>query len=104
MKPTTDRTWGIDRYKHSATFGELVVEVIYLWRTPGCKPSADNLTGVLAHDYEVTITKEKRRNGRLWCFVSADVEHEGKTYHQEGWISSTLLKDAGVKEFEGINK
>jgi hypothetical protein len=100
--PYKDRTWGIDRYIHSKDFGELVVPTVLLWRVPGCKAAEDNLTGVLAHDYEVTVEKRKLHKDHDYYFITADVEHEGKVYHQKGWVSGRLLKELGKHELAMI--
>ena len=96
--PTTDIAWGIDRYEHSEDKGELVVPVVYLWKSPACKVAGDNLTGAVKHGAELTVTKRKQRNDRSFYFATCDVEHEGELYRQEGWLSGMMLFALGAEE------
>jgi hypothetical protein len=92
----TDRIHGVDRYEHSLANGELVVPVALLWNRPGAKAKAKNLTGAVAHGYEVGVTDQKVHNKRNYYRVIANVE--GKV--QEGWISAMLLEERGEQELK----
>ena len=96
--PTTDIAWGIDRYEHSKDKGELVVPVIYLWKSPACVAAKDNLTGAVEHGTELTVTKRKQRDDRYYYFATCNVEYEGELYRQEGWLSGMMLFALGAEE------
>ena len=74
--------------------GEIEVPVINLWKTKLGIFNADNLGGALAHGTEVEVLN-KDNDG--WYKISADVKHEGKTYHQGGYVRNTLIK----REYHG---
>ena len=74
--------------------GEVEVPVINLWKTKQGIYVADNLGGALAHGTEVEVLS-KDNDG--WYKISADVEHEGETYHQEGYVKNSLIK----REYHG---
>ena len=74
--------------------GVVEVPVINLWKSKLGIMVADNLTGALAHGSEVEVLS-KDTDG--WYKVSADVEHEGKTFHQEGYVMNSLIK----REYHG---
>jgi hypothetical protein len=93
---STDKIHGIDRYEYSKFKGELVVPVALLWKSPGIKAAAKNLTGAVAHGYEVSVRKVKKHKGRNFYFVSADIG--GNV--QAGWISAMLLEKLGAHEME----
>lgn len=95
-----DRVTGVDRYPASPHKGALVVPVIYLWKRPGIKPSAGNLSGALQHGSKVETLKTQTVNGDPWCLVQAAVHHDGETHLQKGWVKGVLLEKAGAPIFE----
>jgi len=102
MEPYKDRVWGIDRYENSQTKGELILGgsgqlPICLWKRPGVKIDAENLSGALKHRDRVTVKKEKAHDGAWFYFVEADIKHNGIIYHQHGWLSGMLLEKTGKK-------
>ena len=99
MQVKTDRLCGIDRYEVSPARGKLAEPVIYLWRSPGLAPHEKNLGGALKHGDEVEVLDVTQHKQELWHRVAADVEHEGKTYRQEGWVKAVLLEKAGLEVF-----
>lgn len=106
-----DTIWGIEREKDSEFFGELVVPTAILWDRPGGvwaevhedengEINGPQINGALAHDSEVFVIGEAVFKGFNWSKVEADVWHEGQSYHQIGWVRSSLLKDKGEDENE----
>lgn len=98
--PTTDHTCGIDRNPDSKFYNKLILGgngmiPILLWRRPGCEFVAANVTGALAHDFEVQVTRRIMYKDRPYYYVKASVQHEGKAHHQRGWLPNTLLKELG---------
>ena len=87
-----DRTWGIERHPASAAFGELVAPIVYLWREPG---QGEELGGALKHD----TTVEVEAFDGDWVLVNATILFEGEPYRQRGWLSRSLLKEAGRIEY-----
>jgi hypothetical protein len=92
---TTDKVCGIDRYKASSSFGELIVETILLWKRPNCEMKAGNLTGALAHGSEVEVLEWRGGKAKVVAIVEGNI--------QTGWLRTTLLEEAGLKE-QGISK
>ena len=98
MKMTKDRTCGLDRYESSPSFGEVVVPIILMWEKPGQGvTSVNGLTGALPHDFEVTITKQKKHNGAAYSYIEGTQDGN----RQVGWVRNTMLLEAGKNE-EGI--
>lgn len=95
-----DRVTGVDRYPASAHKGALVLPVIYLWKRPGVKPKAGNLSGALQHGSRVEVLKTQMVNGDRWCLVQANVKHDGETHLQKGWVKGVLLEKTGAPIFE----
>lgn len=98
--PCVDHVNGIERNQDSPMYGRLVVGTkrtapIMLWKEPGCEPIADNLTGALLHNHPVTVEKRQRHNDRWYYYVSTAIRHEGQTYHQNGWVLDSFLRDIG---------
>jgi len=97
----TDRVWGIDRYPQSLEYGEITQEQIYLWVKPGCKPTANNLIGVLLHGHEVDVLEILEDNGARFAKVEAVISYQGTDYINRGWVTCKLLKDLGKDEAWG---
>lgn len=91
-KATLGRVSGVDRYEGSPSYGQLVLEQIYLWRNPYGATTADNLKGVLRDMDEVELVRYIDHEGERKYYVKAVVIHEGKTYPQSGWVSARLLE------------
>ena len=62
------------------------------------EPGAANLTSALGHSSEVEVVETREVDGLRWCYVAAEIEHQGQIYEQRGWIRASLLKDAGEAE------
>ena len=68
---------------------------IILWKRPGAKLDAANVTGGLMHNQRVEITSKTTYDGTRFVKVRKVVTHEGKKYPQSGWLSAKLLKREG---------
>ena len=98
--PVEDHVCGVERNPSSDLYGRVVVGAhgtlpIVLWRRPGCELSAENVTGALAHNHKVTVTRRIMYKERPYYYVNADVRHDGKTYPQRGWLIGDLLRELG---------
>ena len=99
-KRKADRVWGIERNPDSPLFGKVVVGgegqmPIILWKLPGCKAAARNVSGALRHGHRVAILAKTLRGGVTYYKVRTTVLHEKKKYPQIGWVTESLLKKAG---------
>lgn len=97
IKPFKDQAWGLDRYKASPTFGQIVLKHVLLWNEPGPVPIAKNMTGAVRHGQVLTLFDKTVHDGQTWYKGRCVVQHEGKEYVQEGWIPAKLLKERGKK-------
>ena len=95
-----DQAWGEDRYKHSPYYGEITQPVILLWREPGLRVAAANMTGALRHGEFVEVLGKTALRGSDWYKVRFDVQHEGQTYPQVGWLADRMLRARGKGAFE----
>ncbi|MBW2674607.1 MAG: hypothetical protein JRD89_14550 [Deltaproteobacteria bacterium] len=96
---TIDEICGFDRYTNSIRRGELEVPIALLWKRPGCKAVAKNLTGALAHGEAVEILEKKQVKRTTYIRVRG-IGHDEK---QKGWVSPSLLLDEGLK-VQGITE
>ena len=90
----TDKICLTDRYQHSQTFGERVLDFAILWKRPGAPMKAENMTGALGEGHIVEILEKKQYKQRTWAKVKAIVNEAVQT----GWLVLTLLEEAGAKE------
>lgn len=95
-----DQAWGEDRYEHSPYCGQITQEIIILWKAPGVRVAAANMSGALAHGSYVQIVSTTMYKGRSWFKVMCDVEHEGEIKPQVGWVADRMLRKRGEGAFE----
>jgi hypothetical protein len=100
-----DKITLIDRYKVSPTYEKQITAVALLLDKPReGMIIAGNVTGAVGHGQEVEILEKKQDNKALWCYVTCEVEHEGKAYPQKGWVKRQFLENEGASYFEEVNK
>ena len=92
-----DKICGIDRYEHSPTYGEQVVDVAILWIRPGAPFKDVSVSGAIKHGDAVEVLEKKQYKQELWCKVSCTKYAD----EQAGWLKATLLEEEG-KGQEGI--
>jgi len=95
-----DQVWGVDRYRNSPYYGQVVTETVHLWNEAGAKMLAENMTGALAHGAFVRVLAKREVDGHIWYKCHARVEHEGKVYIQRGWLVDRMLRKRGKGAFE----
>lgn len=101
--PCVDHTSGVERNPDSPLYGRLVLGTkgtppILLWNSPGCKPTAENLTGALLHNHPVTVEKRRKYQGAWYYYISTAVNHEGTIHPQHGWVLPSVLRDIGARD------
>jgi hypothetical protein len=80
------KVWGKDES------GELLIPVIYLWKSRAGVHSADNLTGALRHGSTVEVLEEDQSPDG-WMRVKKTVKNKGKKHPQEGYVKKSLIKE-----------
>lgn len=96
-----DVVWGIERSKHSDSYGELVVPIIYLWKLPGGTTVKDNtVVGRLKHGTAVTVESKRNFAGYLHYKISARHYDGTKFVRIRGWLRASLLRKMGADLFD----
>lgn len=74
---------------HDPETGELLVPIVFLWLTKDGSMKANNVGGALKSGTEVEVIRREPD----WYYVACDIHFRGKTFHQQGYIRDTLIKE-----------